>query len=425
MLAPPLCVSTRCRKVDDHERFLYLPLFREPRYYDASLAFSDMLVLRGGTIVDAGGSRAGDVAIADDRIYEVGDVSVEPEREIDVSGSYLTPGLIDCHVHLGMDGRPVVSSHRLENTFEPAYRTVDNLRGALESGVTTVRDLGGWGTHAIDAARAVETETIVGPRVVPSGEAITMTGGHGHWFGREADGPDEVRTAAREQLKNGAEVIKCIATGGVLTTGTTTGAPELTKRELEAAVDVARSKNVPTAAHAHGREGILNAVEAGFSSIEHGTYMDRHAAQAMAENGTYWVPTANALYGIADAGPESDIPPDAIDKADAAREPFVDAFEYALEADVPIAMGTDAGTPNNYFADIPTELERLVEHGLTPKEALDAATIDAAHLLGFTDLGRIESGYLADFLVLPDDPLEDVSAWQRPQAIFKNGCQIK
>lgn len=251
-----------------------------------------------------------------------------------------------------------------------------------------------------------------------------MTGGHGNWFGREADGPAEVRKAAREQLKAGADVLKCMATGGVLTEGAVTGAPELTPEELAAFTDAAAPTNTPTAAHAHGETGIKNAVEAGISSIEHGTFMDREAAEMMADRGTYWVPTASALRGIVDHGVESGIPEDAVEKAEDAADRFDDAWGHALEADVPIAMGTDAGTPFNFFGDIPRELAYMVEHGLSPERALEAATVNAADLLGLDDVGRIGEGYRADLVVLEADPTEDVAAWQEPEAVFAAGERV-
>jgi imidazolonepropionase-like amidohydrolase len=252
-----------------------------------------------------------------------------------------------------------------------------------------------------------------------------MTGGHGNWFGREADGPAEVRKAAREQLKAGADVLKCMATGGVLTEGAVTGAPELTPEELDAFTDAAAPTDTPTAAHAHGEEGIKNAVEAGISSVEHGTFMDREAAEMMAERGTYWVPTASALRGIVDNGVEAGIPEDAVTKAEDAADRFDGAWDHALEAGVSIAMGTDAGTPFNFFADIPQEMAYMVDYGLSPERALEAATVNAADLLGLDDVGRVAEGYRADLVLLDADPNEDVTAWQDPEAVFARGERVE
>ncbi len=379
-------------------------------------------------MVDADGTREGDVAVADGEIAAVGPSAVEEiggedavDAETDASGSVVAPGLIDAHVHVMMDGRPDVATAVSESDYTASYRAAGNLRDALEVGVTTVRDLGSRGTLALDAGEAVAAGEIDGPRVLACGRNVIMTGGHGNWFGREADGPSEVRKAAREQLKAGADVLKCMATGGVLTEGAVTGAPELTPEELEAFTDAAAPTDTPTAAHAHGEEGIKNAVEAGISSVEHGTFMDREAAEMMAERGTYWVPTASALRGIVDHGTEAGIPEDAVAKAEDAADRFDDAWDRALEADVPIAMGTDAGTPFNFFGDIPRELEYMVDYGLSPEGALEAATVNAADLLGLDDVGRIEEGYRADLVVLDADPTEDVTAWQEPEAVFAAG----
>ncbi len=379
-------------------------------------------------MADVDGTREADVVIADGEIVAVGPNAVAEigggeavDVETDASGSVVAPGLIDAHVHVMMDGRPDVATAVSDSDYTASYRAAGNLRAALEAGVTTVRDLGSRGTLALDAGEAVADGEIDGPRVLACGRNVIMTGGHGNWFGREADGPSEVRKAAREQLKAGADVLKCMATGGVLTEGAVTGAPELTPEELEAFTDAAAPTDTPTAAHAHGEQGIKNAVEAGITSIEHGTFMDREAAEMMADRGTYWVPTASALRGIVDHGVEAGIPEDAVEKAEDAADRFDDAWDHALEADVSIAMGTDAGTPFNFFADIPRELAYMVDHGLSPEGALEAATVNAADLLGLDDVGRIEEGYRADLVVLDADPTEDVTAWQDPEAVFAAG----
>lgn len=379
-----------------------------------------MLAIRNGTVVDADGVRVADVGIEDGTIVSIGEVE-DAEEVIDADGSFVAPGLIDAHVHLLMDGRPDPGTVNEESPTMLAYRAVASMRAALESGVTTVRDLGATGTLALDADAAVAEGLISGPRVVACGENVVMTGGHGHWFGREADGTDEVTKATREQLKRGAEVVKCMATGGVLTEGAVTGAPELSESEIAALVDAAGAKNVPTAAHAHGSQGIKNATRAGISSIEHGTFMDREAAELMAERGTYWVPTAKALHGIVDSGVEAGIPSWAVEKGEEAAEEFESSFEYALDAGVPIAMGTDAGTPFNFHGDIPEELELMVEYGLTPEHALKAATVNSADLLGLDDVGRVEEGFRADLVVLESNPLEDVTTWQEPARVIRAG----
>ncbi|WP_135851090.1 metal-dependent hydrolase family protein [Halorussus salinus] len=384
-----------------------------------------MFVLRGGTVVDADGTREADVAVEDGRIAAVGDVPDDPDDEIDASGQFVAPGLVDAHVHVMMDGRPDPSEIDGDSDATLAYRTTANLRDALDAGVTTVRDLGSAGTLALDARDAIEEGVLDGPQVCACGQSVVMTGGHGHWFGREADGVPEVKKAVREQLKRDADVVKCMATGGVLTEGALTGMPELDEEELETIVESASAKRVPTAAHAHGTAGIKNAVRAGISSVEHGTFMDREAAELMADRGTYWVPTAKALYGIVEAGTEAGIPEFAVEKAEEAKEAWADAFEYALDAGVPIAMGTDAGTPFNFFADIPEELELMVEHGLTETQALEAATVNAADLLGLDDVGTVAEGARADLVVLDENPLDEVAAWQSPTRVVCRGTTVR
>jgi len=390
-----------------------------------------MHLIRGGRVVDADGSRAADVAVADGDIVAVGPDAVDEiggegavDAETDATGAVVAPGLIDAHVHVMLDGRPDVATAVADSDYTASYRAAGNLRDALEAGVTTVRDLGSRGTLALDAGEAVAAGDIPGPRVLACGRNVIMTGGHGNWFGREADGPAEVRKAAREQLAHGADVLKCMATGGVLTEGAVTGAPELTPDELAAFTDAAAPTDTPTAAHAHGERGIKNAVAAGISSVEHGTFMDREAAEMMADRGTYWVPTASALRGVVDHGVEAGIPEDAVRKGEDAADRFDDAWDHALAADVPIAMGTDAGTPFNFFADIPTELAYMVDYGLSPARALEAATVNAADLLWLDDVGRVATGYRADLVLLEADPTDDVTTWQDPTAVFAAGERV-
>ena len=380
-----------------------------------------MLVIRNGTVVDAERTVEADVAVENGEIVAVGEVDAGDAAEIDADGQFVAPGLIDSHVHVMMDGRPDVATATEESDYLSSFRTTANLRDALAAGVTTLRDLGSRETLALDAGAAVSEGVIDGPRILACGQNVIMTGGHGHWFGREADGPHEVRKAAREQLKRGADVVKCMATGGVLTEGAVTGAPELTSEELAALVDAASTKGVPTAAHAHGAAGIKNAVRAGISSIEHGTFMDREAAELMVEHDTYWVPTASALHGIVEHGVEAGIPEEAVAKAEEAADHFDDAFDHALDLGVNVAMGTDAGTPFNFFADIPRELQYMVDHGMDPAHALEAATVNAADLLGLGDSPLVAEGYRADLVVLPADPTEDASAWQDAEHVVADG----
>ena len=339
---------------------------------------------------------------------------------VDGAGRLLTPGLIDCHVHLCFDGgADFVEEARVTEPYA-AIKCAGNGERQLAAGVTTVRDLGGLGAVVCDVARAIDEGRIRGPRVVASGQAITITGGHG-WnsFARQADGPDGVRLAVREQLRRGARSIKIVATGGVLTPGVSFDFTAFTPEEVEAAVDEAHKWGVPIAAHAIGAGGIENCIRAGIDSIEHGAQIGPDAARRMRAQGTFHVPTISALDGIV-GNPET-VPDYAVEKGTAVLGFARDAFRRAIRAGVRHACGTDAGTPYNPHGGAPREMIRMIEWGLAPLKALKAATSNAAELLRVPSVGTVEEGKPADLVLWPGDPLDDPSLLLSPVAVLKGG----
>ncbi len=240
----------------------------------------------------------------------------------------------------------------------------------LAAGVTTVRDLGASGGLSIDVARAVELGVLPGPRVVAAGRAITMTGGHGWFLGREADGADAVRHAVRDEMKSGAACIKLMASGGVYGHAEEPGSPQLTVEEMRAGVEEAHKAGRKVAAHAYSAEAISNALEAGVDSIEHGSFLDDETAGRMREDNVYLVPTISVYAAMSAKGPELEAPGyiqrKTAEVLDAGRE----AFRLALSTGVPIAAGTDCGAPGHPHGTLPEELRLMVEAGATPVQAL-------------------------------------------------------
>jgi imidazolonepropionase-like amidohydrolase len=370
-------------------------------------------------------ARAG-VLVSDGRIAWVGSHTRAPRDaraagEIDARGRTLSPGLIDCHVHLCFDGDPdIVKESRELTPARAAVKTIGNGARHLERGVTTVRDLGGLDFAVCDVAKAIADGLASGPGIVASGCALTITGGHGSGlFAQEVDGPDAVRAAVREQIRGGARSIKVIATGGVLTPGIPVDFTAFTPEELGAAVDEAHKWGRPIAAHAIGRAGIESAVRAGVDSIEHGSQISAEGARLMKERGTFHVPTISAIRGILDNADE--VPTYAVEKAEQIAEQARDSFRRAMRSGVRHACGTDAGTPFNAHGNAPLEVVRMVEWGLTPLKALQAATSNAAELLRVEEIGTIEEGKAADIVVWDGNPLDGIDAVLKPALVMKAG----
>ncbi len=344
-------------------------------------------------------------------------------REVEGAGRTLTPGLVDAHVHLCFDGGADFQAeglHLVGNDALAALKALRNGRRQLERGVTTVRDLGGPSAYACQVAAALEARVADGPRVVASGRALTITGGHGHGtLAYEVDGAENVRRAVREQMRAGARSIKVIATGGVLTPGVSVDFTSFTPEELQAAVEEAHQWGRPIAAHAIGAGGIENAVRAGIDSIEHGSQISMAVARLMAEQGTFHVPTISALRGIVDNPDE--VPSYAVEKGKQVLQWARDSFRRAVRAGVPHACGTDAGTPFNPHGNAPVEVQRMVDWGLTPLKALQAATSNAARLLRVPDIGTVVEGKAADLCLYPGDVLDEISLLVKPSLVMKAG----
>ncbi|MHB1131889.1 MAG: metal-dependent hydrolase family protein [Chloroflexota bacterium] len=394
------------------------------------------LAIKGAKLIDGTGAEPLDdslVMVADGRIAWQGR-RVDAPRElagwdvVEAAGCSLVPGLIDCHVHITADPDPrfLPAVALADSAATAALRAARNARQTVEAGVTCVRDMGSTKPGvAIDLGRAIAQGFVVGPRIVAAGTSICMTGGHGWFIGREADGPQEVRKAAREQLKAGAELVKLMATGGVLTPGLDVGGTGLSLEEMAAAVGEAHNAGKHTAAHAIGTQGIKNALNAGVDSIEHGCMLDEECLALLVRREAYYVPTLSAVTHIVRHAEQGEMADYVGRKARQVYDFHLQSFAAARQAGVRIAAGTDASTPYNPHGGLPYELELMVAAGASPVEALRSATVVAAELLGLArEIGTVAIGKQADLLLVAGDPLADIRVLQMPRLVVKGGAVV-
>lgn len=365
------------------------------------------------------------IVVEGNKILAAGDeaVQMDVENTVDGNGKIILPGLFDMHMHLGMEGDPdTFAQIEKDSQATAAYRHYVNGQKQLQAGVTSVRNLGSRWHLDLDFRNAVQSGLLQGPTVYGSGQPIVMTGGHGYPFSTEADGEDEVRKAARMTLKAGADVLKLMATGGVMTPGVDPGSPQLSEKEMRVAVEEALHAGKTTASHAQGTEGIQNAVRAGITTIEHGIFLDDETIELMLEYGTVLVPTLAAPYYIVQNAESGSIPPHAVKKAIYCYEIHQESFKKAVKAGVKIAAGTDAGTPFNLHGDFAKELELMHDGGMSVRDIISSATYQAAKTLNVhQETGSLEKGKIADFLVLNEDPETDMNAFRNIAAVYKGG----
>ena len=389
--------------------------------------------LTGGMVLDAAGERfvRRDIGVDGDHIAAVVP-SAAPESAdsvVDLDGCWLLPGLVDCHVHLTQPTDapdPAAASRRSD--AEVALFTAAAARRTLAAGVTTARDVGGWNYVEMAVRDAINAGDIPGPRLSLAGRLLSITTATvGYYPGmyEVADGADAVRRAVRRQLAEGADVIKVMATGAMLSSETEDArAIQFTLDELRAAVEVAHDNFRPVAAHAHARQGIVNAVEAGVDSIEHCTFADDEALEHIARAGTFVVPTicAGELL-LREPGIVEAMPDHLRRRMLEFNEVHLATIRRAHELGVRIAMGTDAGTPGNHHGLNAHECVLMATHcGLSPAESVRTATINAATLLRRqAEIGSLEVGKYADVIACANDPWEDIEELTRLTFVMKGG----
>lgn len=375
-------------------------------------------------------------------------VSVVPQKAeaaADRNGLYCLPGLMDMHTHLTFETQPQADSFRDALTANPAdyaFRSVGYAEKTLLAGFTTVRNLIGGDGVDIALKRAIAQGLVKGPRMFVSGKGIATTGGHAdpsnslNYEFTEAlgepgpdqgvvNGVDQARHAVRSRYREGADLIKITATGGVLSQASSGQAPQFTEDEIRSIVETAKDYGFQVAAHAHGTEGMKRAIRAGVHSIEHGTYMDDEAIKLFKKHSTWYVPTISAGRFVAEKAKLPDYYSPIVRPKAAAIGPLIQAtFARAWKSGVKIAFGTDAAVfPHGENAK---EFAYMVEGGMTPLDAIRSATLAAARLLSVQDrLGQVEPGYIADLIAVEGDPLQDITALQRVRFVMKDGVIYK
>src|SRR5690606_17684817 len=392
----------------------------------------ETMLFIGGAVFDGRGERLDDHAVLVEgasiaRVAPAAQFEGYAGRKVDTRGMTLIPGLADCHVHLVFTGS--ADPHAQMSRQGPAQITLtalENAQAALRGGITAVRDCGGKDYLEFGVRDAIARGAFAGPTIRAAGRMICMTGGHGNRTGRVADGCDEVVKAVREQVHAGCDLVKIMATGGVMTPGVHPMDAHYSFDEMRAGVHEAKRFSKSTASHAQGTEGILNAVRAGIDSIEHGIFMDEQCLREMLESQTYLVPTIAALRNILDNA-ERGIPSYVVDKARAVEQRHRESFQMYYRAGGRIAIGTDAGTPFNRHCRHAHELAYMVEFGMTPSDALVAGTSRAHDLMGLADRGFVAAGAVADLLLVRGNPTQDIGRAADAQhhvAVFKQGVLV-
>jgi len=343
----------------------------------------------------------------------------------DLGGDTLMPGLIDCHVHITMSGDGKAAAAREFDFGKITLEALENAQKTLQGGITAVRDCGGVEFVEFAVRDACNSGRFLGPFIRVSGKVICMTGGTKWKIGRVADGPQEVITAVREQIYRGCDCIKLMATGAVLHPGSDIEDPQYTVEELTAGVLEAERFRRPSAAHAIGTKGIINAAQAGVTSIEHGTVLNEEAVGIMLQKGTYLVPTLAALEQIL-LNPDA-VPPASMERARRVAAKARESVAMYYKAGGKIAMGADTGTLCNPHGKNARELAHMVGCGMKPVDALRSGTSIAAELLRLDTRGSLAPGYVADMLVVRGDPLADIasaSETENHRLVIKGGVPV-
>ena len=385
------------------------------------------------------------IVVEGERIKSIGsaaDVKIPAGATVvDLSRDVVLPGLIDCHTHISSSGDRYDEIYTFKDTpFRGAFEAVKNARKTLDAGFTTIRNVGSDPFLAVDLRKWIDEGNGVGPRIVASGPAIGITGGHGDinnfsptvhvgMYPEErdfaiADGVDQIRHTIRAQVKYGVDVIKIMSTGGVLSKGDSPGAPQYTLEEVKAAVDEAHMAGRKVASHAHGAVGIKNAIIAGVDSVEHASLVDDEGIRLAKEHGTYFVMDIYNDDYILGKAIEFGLPQENVDKERMVGRTQRENFEKAFKAGVKMAFGTDAGVYPH--GDNAKQFYYMVKYGMTPAQAIKAATVNAADLLGRSkDVGTIEAGKYADIIAVTGDPLQDVRALETIDFVMKGGTVYK
>ncbi len=406
------------------------------------------LAIINGTLIDGSGSEPQSgitILIEGERITTMGrSISIPRDATvIDAQGGSVLPGLIDCHVHFAME-YPHIARFLVTPPSLRLLETIPRMRATLDAGVTTVRDAAG---APAGLKHAVERGIVTGPRMQVAVSMISQTGGHGDGYypccvdlglfgirfydvpGGVSDGVDEVRKATREILRAGADWIKLATSGGVLSTSDSPRSSQLTVEEIATAVYEAEAQDKRCMAHAQGSQGIKNALLAGIASIEHGVYLTDELIEMMIDRQVYLVPTLMAPLAVVEYGKEHPdiLPAMMIEKAISVVDAHQQSFRLAVQAGVKVAMGTDSGVGRH--GDNGRELQLMVEHGMTPTQAIVASTSSAARLLRLDNqLGTLEEGKLADIIIVEGDVLDNISRIANPdnvKFVLKGGSEMK
>jgi imidazolonepropionase-like amidohydrolase len=354
---------------------------------------------------------------------------------IDLGAATVTPGWIDCHVHLDLEFTPHSFTDELVlNPADYAIRAVANARKTLLGGFTTVRNVGDHYNSTIALRRAIQSGAVIGPRIYSAGGAIGSTGGHADptsGFSAEVmdllrrkcviHGPEEAREAVRQHYKDGVDLIKIMASGGVLSMEASGDSPQLDEDEIRAIVTTAHEYGLKVAVHAHGAEAIRRSVVGGVDSIEHGTYMNDEDIALMKEHGTFYVPTLTAGHWVAEKAKTPGFFPELVRRKAATIGPVLDGtFNRAYRAGLKIAFGTDTGV--SAHGENAQEFEYMVKAGMPPMTAIQCATREAAKLIGAEkDIGTVEKGKYADMTAVPGDVLGDISLVRHVSFVMKGG----